>query len=327
MTQTNILIGGFVATLVVVVVWLFTPLAPERVSLRSNVPRNEGAFARFGLVTDTDAASIPLEEVLFGGPGKDGIPALDHPTFVSISNAEVNDETLGVLVSVKGEERFYPYSILVWHEIANDSIEDMHFAVTFCPLCGSAIVFNRQVDGDILTFGVSGLLYESNLLMYDRKTESLWSQAGTEAVVGDYTGTRLDILPMHIISFAELKERHPGALVLSTNTGYARSYDVDPYTGYGLTDELYFPVSVSDERFSAKELMYVVPVGNLSVAFPVAELTDTDTFTAGTTTLTALRVPDGIVVTAGGERVPGYYEMWFSWATQHEDDGVVWRIR
>jgi len=182
------------------------------------------------------------------------------------------------------------------------------------------------VDGEILTFGVSGLLHESNLLMYDTKTESLWSQAGNEAVVGDLTGTTLSVLDMRLLPFEKLKQLHPTTRVLSRDTGHVRFYGVDPYAGYGLTENLYFPVSVSDARFPAKQIMYVVPFSGQSIAFPEAELRDEAVFTFGTTTFLAKRVSDGISVTADGVSVAGYYEMWFSWATQHADDGVVWEL-
>jgi hypothetical protein len=112
-----------------------------------------------------------------GGPGKDGIPTISDPQFLSLDAAKTKPSEWGVLVSIKDKHRFYPYNILVWHEIVNDSMAGKEYAVTFCPLCGSAIVFDRKVGGEILHFGISGKLYESNLLMYDDKTESLWSQA------------------------------------------------------------------------------------------------------------------------------------------------------
>lgn len=278
-------------------------------------------------LTDGVEHSIPLDEILSGGPAKDGIPAIDEPQFVSIDEANVGDEVLGVLVEVDGEKRYYPYNILVWHEIVNDSIGDVHFAVTFCPLCSSAIVFNRELDGEMLSFGVSGLLWESNLLMYDRKTESLWSQARGEAVVGEYTGTGLSRMDMRLIEFGVLEEEHPSAQVLSRDTGFVRSYDIEPYSGYGLSDQLFFPVSVSDARFPTKEIMYVVPYEGVSYAFSDAELEGSAQLSLGDVELVAERESDGgITVTADGKLLPGYYEMWFSWATHHQEDGVVWKI-
>jgi hypothetical protein len=281
-----------------------------------------------GLDTDTSKTSIDLDLILSGGPGKDGIPALSNPKFTSVESAELKDGAFGVLVNVGGEKRYYPYNILVWHEIANDSIGKHSFAVTFCPLCGSAIVIDRNVGGEILDFGVSGYLYESNLLMYDRQTESLWSQAKTEAVVGDYLGTKLQVLDMQLISFAELKEKHGTAKVLSRDTGYNRDYSFYPYGNYEISDNLYFPVSVSDNRFPSKEVMYAFSLDDQYISFPQKDLQEgkTEIFKLNGHNITAQRDGDEIVVVNNGQKLPGYYEMWFSWATHHQSDGIVWEI-
>lgn len=216
-------------------------------------------LADHGLSTDTSKRSVELDELVSGGPPKDGIPALSPGdlAFGPPAMADLRDSVRGILVEFEGERRFYPFSILVWHEIANDHIGDTHFAVTFCPLCGSGIVFDREVDGRILTFGVSGLLYESNLVMFDRGTESLWSQSLGQAIAGFYTGTELEILPMQLLPFQEAREKYPDMRVLSKKTGYNKDYDRNPYSGYETSDSVYFPVSVQDSRFFAKELMYV----------------------------------------------------------------------
>jgi hypothetical protein len=180
------------------------------------------------------------------------------------------------------------------------------------------------VDGEELEFGVSGLLYESNLLMYDRATESLWSQSRGEAVVGERTGDELAILPMQLITWEEVQEKYPDALVLSKDTGYTREYDVNPYVGYEGSDELITDVQARDDRFDTKEAMYVFEIAETSYAFPYfsvpqggaeLELDGRDVRVDG----------DGneIFVYVDGERVPGYVEMWFSWFTQHQEDGEV----
>lgn len=161
-----------------------------------------GVFKNFK--TNTDKKSIDLSLLLSGGPGKDVIPAINNPKFVPLTKTKLKDDVLGIYVSFEGEARFYPYNILTWHEIVNDKIGHTHFAITFCPLCGSAIVYNRNIKGEILRLGVSGLLYESNLVMYDDKTESFWSQVRGEAIVGDYTGTKLEVLSMQRISLWKL---------------------------------------------------------------------------------------------------------------------------
>lgn len=280
------------------------------------------------LTTDTSKSSIDQSKILTGGPGKDGIPALFNPKFEEINNVNLSDKQVGILVEFDGVARFYPFNIMVWHEIVNDSIGGTHFAATFCPLCSTAIVFDRSVNGEVLEFGVSGLLYESNLLMYDKKTESLWSQALGQAVVGDYTGTKLKILPVQQLTFAQVQKNYPNAEVLSEDTGHIRDYKRNPYSGYEDSEELFFPVSVSDKRFSSKETMYVIPFNGKSYAFPQLQLKESDVkeFKVSNTKLTVSRKSGEITVVADGKQIPGYYEMWFSWATHHQDDGVVWEI-
>jgi hypothetical protein len=282
-------------------------------------------FKGFGLNTDTSKTSVDLSLVLSGGPGKDGIPAINDPKFVSVGETDLGDDALGIFLDMEGNQRFYPYAILVWHEIVNDSLGNSDVAVTFCPLCASAIVFDRKVGDDTLSFGVSGLLYESNLLMYDTKTESLWSQAKNEAVVGDFTGTRLTVLPLQLLSFGELKTKYPHTEVLSSDTGFSRNYEGNPYSGYEENDSLYFPVSVSDERYPTKEIMFVVPLEDVSVAIPQLKLKDKQVyeFKVKDKEFTISRNGGELIATFDGEPSAGYYEMWFSWATHHKDDGVV----
>lgn len=279
-----------------------------------------------GLYTDTSKRSIELDQILSGGPGKDGIPAIDNPTFKAIGEEAIDDEILGIFVEFDGVQRFYPYTVLVWHEIVNDSINDHHFAVTFCPLCGSAIVFDRNLDGNLTTFGVSGMLYESNLLMYDRLTESLWSQVAGKAVVGEFTETELTWLPMQLLTFGELKEKFPNTQVLSNDTGYSRNYGFYPYGDYDTNDDLYFPVTVQNKRFHEKEMMYVVNANGYSIAMKLSDLTDGEHSVniEGKLALDVAKDGGEITVLHNGTPLPGYYEMWFSWATHHEEDGLVW---
>ena len=256
------------------------------------VERTYPLFLSVGLKTDASSSSISLGQILSGGPGKDGIPALTDPSFVSVSDADVGSDVRGIFLTLDGEERFYPYSILVWHEIVNDVVAGIPIAITFCPLCDSGIVFDRRVSGEVLEFGVSGLLFESNLLMYDRATESLWSQARGEAVVGDYTGTSLTYVPFQLLSFAEVKASYPNVKVLSRDTGYSRNYDTGPYQGYLETEDIIFPVSVSDKRFFAKELFFILPFENTSYAFEYATIPE-GMYSVGET---------GLVLERNGER-------------------------
>ncbi|MDQ3004289.1 MAG: DUF3179 domain-containing protein [Chloroflexota bacterium] len=184
--------------------------------------------------TDFTNHSVPYSEILSGGPPKDGIRALKDPRFVSVSEAEawLRPVEPVILVQVGNDARAYPIQILIWHEIANDTVGGEPLVVTFCPLCNTAIAFKRTVDGRVLDFGTTGRLRYSNLIMYDRQTESWWQQATGEAIAGELTGTQLEFYPAVIISWEDFKTAYPQGKVLSRETGYARSYGSNPYVGY-----------------------------------------------------------------------------------------------
>jgi hypothetical protein len=192
-------------------------------------PRAESEFS-----TDFSKHNVPYSQILSGGPPKDGIPALDAPEFVSIPQADQWLKSLEpvVVVKVGKEARAYPIQILMWHEIANDTVAGEPLVVTFCPLCNTAIAFKRTVNGQILDFGTTGRLRYSNLIMYDRQTETWWQQATGDAIAGELTGTQLEFFPAAMISWQDFKALHPDGSVLSRETGYARDYGRNPYAGY-----------------------------------------------------------------------------------------------
>ncbi len=184
--------------------------------------------------TDFSIRSVSFDEILSGGPPKDGIPAIDQPKFISPSEA---DEWLGpmepvIQVQVGDDARAYPIQILIWHEIVNDEVGGVPMLVTFCPLCNTAIAFKRTVGNMVLDLGTTGRLRFSNLIMYDRQTETWWQQATGEAIVGELTGNQLEFYPTLIVSWQDFKNAFPNGLVLSRNTGYERSYGRNPYAGY-----------------------------------------------------------------------------------------------
>lgn len=185
-------------------------------------------------VTDFNNHTISYDEVLSGGPPKDGIPAIDNPQFVSVSDADVwlGSQEPVILLNAGGESRAYPLQILMWHEIVNDVVGGEPVTVTFCPLCNTAIAFDREFDGHILDFGTTGRLRFSNLIMYDRQSETWWQQATGEGIAGKYAGQQLTFIPASIISWEDYKTANPNGLVLSRETGFNRSYGRNPYAGY-----------------------------------------------------------------------------------------------
>ena len=198
-----------------------------------------------------DPHSIPLEEILSGSPPRDGIPALMNPQFLPADKAEFlspQDRVLGI----KGvhQAKAYPIAIMNWHEIVNDTLEGTPVVITYCPLCGTGMGFLRMVGNHSLTFGVSGLLYQSDVLMYDHQTESLWSQI--QAVTGKSLGQHLEPIFLEHTTWKAWRKRHPNTMVLSRETGFTRDYSRDPYESYALTDQLMFPSTRQDDRLSPK---------------------------------------------------------------------------
>jgi hypothetical protein len=183
--------------------------------------------------TDFAKASVPLHEIVSGGPPKDGIPAIDQPEFAGVTaRPGLSPHEPVISLQIGQEARAYPLRILIWHEIANDTVGGTPIAVTFCPLCNSAVVFDRRVDGRILSFGTTGKLRNSDLVMYDRETESWWQQFLGEAIVGELTGKQLPLVPSRVESFERFAQRFPNGKVLLPPRGSGRAYGTNPYAGY-----------------------------------------------------------------------------------------------
>lgn len=192
------------------------------------------ARAQSEFTTDFSKHSVPYREILSGGPPKDGIPSIDAPRSQSTREADewLSDREPIVFVQVGDDARAYPIQILMWHEIVNDTVGGEPLLVSFCPLCNTAIAFKRTFNGQILDFGTTGRLRYSNLIMYDRQTETWWQQATGDAIAGEYTGAQLEFYPASMISWADFKDLHPDGKALSRDTGHPRDYGRNPYYGY-----------------------------------------------------------------------------------------------
>jgi len=228
-----------------------------------------------GWRTDFSRTSVDFAEFLGGGPPKDGIPAIDVPHYESIAAASawLNDRSPVISLTIDGAARAYPIAVLMWHEIVNDRLADAPVVVTFCPLCNTALVFEREHGGVTYDFGTTGNLRFSDLVMYDRQTESWWQQATGEAIVGELTGTRLTFVPAQIVSLADFAAAHRGGDVLSRETGFVRSYGRNPYVGYDAVDQNPFLFDgIVDGRLSPMERVVTVSAGDEAVAFPYSEL-------------------------------------------------------
>jgi len=227
--------------------------------------------------TDFSIHSVPLEEILSGGPPKDGIPAIDRPVFETARQADrwLRDRDPVAVVRMGGVVRAYPLSILVWHEIVNDVVAGTPVTVTYCPLCNTTLAFQRRLGDRTLDFGTTGRLRHSDLIMYDRQTESWWQQATGEAIVGELTGESLEFVPALLVSWKEVRdEGHPSLTVLSRETGVDREYGRNPYVGYDTRRSplaSFFPGSV-DARLPAMERVLSAGERVDPVAVPFSEL-------------------------------------------------------
>ena len=280
---------------------------------------------------DFSRHSIPLNDILSGGPAKDGIPAIDRPRFVPASKASrtfLNDGDRIIALVVNGKKKAYPLKILNWHEIVNDSIGGRRVVVTFCPLCGTGMVFDAHAAGRSLNFGVSGLLYRSDVLLYDRQTESLWSQIKQEAVTGKLMGTRLQLVPSTQTTWGAWKKQHPDTLVLSTQTGYHRDYERDPYAGYLTSREIIFPVGPLNHRYHPKEQVIGIELEGLAKAYPFSELARVKSpfkDKVGKKTVYVLydsKSRTATIKDASGKELPSVVGFWFAWHAFHQDTQV-----
>ncbi|MBI4438235.1 DUF3179 domain-containing protein [Candidatus Uhrbacteria bacterium] len=215
-----------------------------------------------------------------GGPDRDGIPAIHEPRFESLAEADVylEDDGLGLVVTERGEARFYPYQILVWHEAVNDVFRGREILVSYAPLTFSGAVYDRTLGDQVLTFGVSGKLMDNNTILYDIQTESLWSQLKGEGVEGPLTGERLGRLPAEVLSWASFKRVYPNGEILSRQTGADRDYTQNPYgrEGYWDSAAVWFPLSHEDERLPAKTIIHGYEEDGIAVAYPAEYVQEAD---------------------------------------------------
>lgn len=237
----------------------------------SRISRRSAGITLSGWRTDTSRRIIELDELQAGGPGKDGIPAIRNPRFEEPFKAgfriRPNEPVISLVIN--GEARAYPLQILIWHEIVNDRVGSVPVAVTFCPLCYSAIVYDRRIGGRAYTFGVSGMLRNSGMVMYDHDTETLWQQMTGVALVGEMVGSRLRRLPSQIISFAQFRLAYDNGRVLTRDTGHGRFYGRNPYAGYDDISKTPFRYSgPTDDRLLPMEKIVAVKIGASSVAYP-----------------------------------------------------------
>jgi len=281
--------------------------------------------------TDFAEAVVALDEIRSGGPPKDGIPSIDDPRFAPVDAVrdDLGAEEPVMTVAIDGDVRAYPLRVLMWHEIVNDTVGGRAVAVTYCPLCNSAIVFERRVAGEVTTFGTTGKLRHSDLVMYDRASESWWQQFDGRAIVGDHAGAELERVPARLESLERFAERHPDGRVLVPRDPGARAYGRNPYAGY---DSAPRPFLYSGEYDGpGVPLMRVVTVDGVDRAWSLPLLRERGEITHGElvlrwepgrrSALDAARIAEGrdvgnvtVVRRSRGGTEPAVYDLPFAFA-------------
>jgi len=265
-------------------------------------------------------------QLISGGPPKDGIPAIDNPKFEPASQADawLPPEAEGLGIVYKDQKRFYPLRILNWHEIINDKFNGERIAVTYCPLCRSGIAFRPDVNGEEVEFGTSGLLWNSDLVMYDRKTDSLWSQITGTAIIGEMTGSQLQSIPtLETARWKDWKSAHPDTVVLSRNTGYSRPYDTSEDI-YGIYQPNFIGIGVTfnDTRLQSNAIVYGIAIGNATKAYhqeAIAKVGSLDDIVGGMpirivwdSQLNVVKIFKR-VGNQTGERITSLGHFWYAW--------------
>ena len=265
------------------------------------------------------------------GDIRDRIPPIDDPKFVSIEDADewIEDNELVLALEYNDVKRVYPLQVLVWHEIVNDNVGGDPVLVTYCPLCGSGIAYNPAINGETFDFGTSGKLLDSNLVMYDRPTNTYWTQIDGLAIVGELTGTELEPISIDTVVWRDWKAAHPDSEVLSKDTGHNRRYGNDPYGSYYEDSNLFFPVENSDDRIHAKDVVFGVKLGDQAVAFREKDLLSNDgelMIQVNGTKLKATRDDVGVVKVFNedtSDEIVKERDFWFAWYAFHPNT-VLW---
>jgi hypothetical protein len=274
---------------------------------------------------DSTKKTVPLDKLMQGCPARDCIPSIDNPKYVTADQANhVDDEDLVITLAYEGEYFAFPTKILDHHEIVNDTFAGIPLAITWCPLCGSAVGIERSLSGSVTEFGVSGVLYNSDLVLYDRTTETLWDQIEAKGIVGPLTGEHLTMVPVSMSKWARWKAKHPETRVLTTDTGFDKDYTADRYAEYRESTRLFMPVSATSERLHAKTVVYGFELDAGKIAYTEELLAEpyTHEFAGEETTVTVAE--DGTVaMQRSGKTHYPIRLFWFAWYTFHPETALA----
>ena len=272
---------------------------------------------------DLQGSLVPAVEILRGGPPRDGIPAINKPIFMPATQATLaaSDRVMGVYF--KGIAKAYPIRMLNRHEIVNDTFAQTGVVISYCPLCGSGVVFLLPQSPRINTFGVSGLLYNSDVLLYDRESESLWSQLMLKAISGERRGETLTLLAATHTSWGEWQKRYPDTLLLSEARASGVSYNNNPYADYENSEQLWFPVGKESDALRAKERVLGLSINGVDKAYPYSELANSSAEFEDVIAGQTVRIiwseagQSAYALDAEGRQLPSVSAYWFAWFSFH----------
>jgi len=328
----KILIAFVIIAALIVIAIFFLRIDPSTTSNGSSGISLPGGgsnvFDEGEIKTTSDGTKyiIDPKDIRGGGPPKDGIPSIDNPKFVSVQDADewIADNELVLAMIYKGVKRVYPLQVLVWHEIVNDEIAGDPILITYCPLCGSGIAYERTINGEVVEFGTSGKLYNSNLVMYDRKTDTYWQQIDGKAIVGELTGMELKEISVDTVVWRDWKKAHPDSEVLSQDTGFRRNYGRDPYGSYYEDSFLFFPVENQDNRIHAKTPVVGIEIDGAFKAYRESDLKETPIIedTINEVNIKLERLEDGRIKITNldtNEEIVKENDFWFAWYAFHPE--------
>ena len=259
------------------------------------------------------------DNIVQTGVPKDGIPPIDNPTYLPADQTDISNDEIVFGIVINGEARAYPSSVMYWHEIVNDNINNQQVSVTFCPLTGTVQGFLNQ------HLGVSGKLSHSNLVMYDRDTDSLFPQIIATAVTGPKKGTTLEQFPVTVTTWKLWKQQYPNTLILSRETGFPRDYDDKPYPGYEYALQVWFPVAAKSDLFHSKKIVHGVENNGEFLAIPKEEFKQEKTTMLGEEEITIKynKALNTIETFKGEQQLPSFDTFWFAWYAYHPETKVL----
>lgn len=284
-------LGLFVGAVVVIsgLSWAFSAYQSYKANASAWPTLDGGVYA--SAVTRNGVTSlVPGDQLYDSGVVEGGIPALTNPKYDSVlaSDSVIADSLMGIDLEIEGQHRFYPVQIMNWHEVVNDTIGGQNIAITYCPLCGTGVVYDRDIDLsddnfpgiETLSFSATGQVYNNNTVLKDAETGSLWIQATGQSIQGPAIGRSLSVIPSQMMTWSVWKDLYPSGLVLSTNTGVTRDYTRHPYGNYDTSKGLYFPINHTSPDFTSKWITYGVTDGTNGIAFSSVALAGTGIMTA-----------------------------------------------